>query len=64
MARCADSAATRKRKHIERMLARAEQRLRRANRLVDKWQAELKDLDRKWLAEVQLSLLDAPVADD
>jgi hypothetical protein len=58
MARCADTAAGRKRKHVEKMLARAEQRERRAARLVEKWQSELKELDRQWVAEIQLSLLE------
>jgi hypothetical protein len=64
MARCADIAEERKRKHVEKMLARAEQRLQRANRLVEKWQGELKQLDRQWVAEIQLSLLDAVISDD
>jgi hypothetical protein len=64
MAKCTDAPAVRKREHIEKMLARAEQRLRRANRLVEKWQNQLKELDRKEVAAIQLSLLDSSLVDD
>lgn len=54
-----DCPAARKRKHIEKMLARAEQRLKRARRVAEQWRERLRDLDRQQVAETQLSLLDA-----
>ena len=46
----------RRRKHVERMLLRAERRSRQASKLVEKWKARLADLDREGIAAKQAKL--------
>ena len=46
----------RRRKHVERMLLRAERRSRQASKLVEKWKARLADLDREGIAAKQTKL--------
>ena len=41
---------------MERMLARAERRLRQAGKLVDKWKSRLVELDRAGVAAKQAKL--------
>ena len=46
----------RRRAHAERMLARAERRLRQSARLVDKWKLRLAELDRAGIDAKQAKL--------
>jgi hypothetical protein len=46
----------RRRDHVERMLLRAEHRSLRASKLVEKWKAQLADLDREGVAAKQAQL--------
>ena len=46
----------RQRAHVERMLARAEKRSRKALKLVEKWKARLAELDREGIAAKQAKL--------
>ena len=45
--------ASRKRALAERMLARAERRLRQAAKLIDKWKLRIANLDRTGVAAMQ-----------
>ena len=46
----------RRRAHVERMLARAERRSRKAVKLVDKWKLRLAELDREDIDAKQAKL--------
>ena len=52
----ATGSSDRKRAHIERMLARAEQRSRQAMKLVEKWKGKLSELEREGVAAKQARL--------
>jgi hypothetical protein len=47
---------TQQRRHVERMLARAERRSRQAAKLVEKWKSRLVELDRAGVAAKQAKL--------
>ena len=47
---------TRRRAHVERMLARAERRSRQASKLVEKWKIRLAESDREGVAAKQAKL--------
>jgi hypothetical protein len=47
---------SRKRAHVERMLARAERRSHQAEKLIQKWKARLAELDRQGVAAKQAKL--------
>ena len=51
-----DNLRARQRAHTERMLARAERRSKQAAKLVEKWKARLRDLDREGVAAKQAKL--------